>query len=76
MKFVEPKPAKDSSSSADEEDSPPSDAITEPQLDKEGKPAFKSSPIRLDPVKQEGLNILADLVDLSKSEGVATAKRK
>ena len=76
VKFVEPKPAKDPASTTDEEDAPPSDAITEPQLDKEGKPAFKSSPIRLDPVKQEALNILSDLVDLSKSEGAATAKRK
>jgi len=76
VRFVEPKPAKDPASTTDEEDAPPSDAITEPQLDKEGKPAFKSSPIRLDPVKQEALNILSDLVDLSKSEGAATAKRK
>ena len=76
VKFVEPKPAKDPASTTDEEDAPPSDAITEPQLDKEGKPAFKSSPIRLDPVKQEALNILSDLVDLSKPEGAATAKRK
>jgi carboxyl-terminal processing protease len=76
VKFVEPKPPKDSGSTPEEEEAPPNDTITEPQIDKEGKPMFKSAPIRLDPVKQESLNILGDLVELTKMDGTTTARHK
>ena len=76
VKFVEPKPAKETGSASDEEETAQNDNITEPNVDKEGKPAFKSPPLRLDPVKQESLNILSDLVELSKSDSATTARRK
>ena len=74
----EPKTApKDGAAAAPEdEDAPASDAVSEPQKDKDGKPVFKSAPIRYDPVKQETLNLLGDLVDLTKLDGSTTAKKK
>ncbi len=76
VRFVEPKPTTDTPTAADEDDAPASDTITEPQTDKDGRPVFKSPPIRLDPVKQETLNILSELVDLTKMDGTTTAKKK
>jgi hypothetical protein len=77
VKFVEPKVAKEgAAASSEEEDAPVSDAASEPQKDKEGKLFFKSAPIRYDPVKQETLNLLGDLVDLTKLDGSTTAKKK
>jgi hypothetical protein len=59
VKFVEPKtPKEGAASSPDDEDAPTSDAVSEPQKDKDGKLVFKSAPIRYDPVKQETLNLL------------------
>jgi hypothetical protein len=72
--FVEPKPAKDSSTAIEDEDTP--DASSEPQADKDGRTIFKAPPIRLDPVKHETLNILTDLVELTKSDSAQTAKRR
>lgn len=61
----------------DEDDAPTADGLNEPQKDKDGKVIFKALPIRLDPVKEETLNILNDLIDLSgKDGGSQTAKRK
>ena len=72
--FVEPKPAKDSYTAIEDEDTP--DASAEPQTDKDGRPIFKAPPIRLDPVKHETLNILTDLVEFTKSDSAQTAKRR
>ena len=77
VKFVEPKtPKEGAASSPDDEDAPTSDAVSEPQKDKDGKLVFKSAPIRYDPVKQETLNLLGDLVDLTKLDVSTTAKKK
>lgn len=81
VKFVEPKTARDGAASAaaaspEDEDAPANDAVSEPQKDKDGKLVFKSAPIRYDPVKQETLNLLGDLVDLTKLDVSATAKKK
>jgi carboxyl-terminal processing protease len=80
VKFVEPKTAKEgaaaAAASSEDEDAPASDAVSEPQKDKDGKLVFKSAPIRYDPVKQETLNLLGDLVDLTKLDVSATAKKK
>jgi carboxyl-terminal processing protease len=77
VKFVEPKTPKEGAAAAPEdEDAPASDGVSEPQKDKDGKPVFKSAPIRYDPVKQETLNLLGDLVDLTKLDGSTTAKKK
>ena len=76
VRFVEPKQSKDAAAVSDEDDAPPTDALSEPQQDKDGRTVFKSAPIRLDPVKQETLNILSELVDLAKMDGSSTAKKK
>ena len=76
VRFIEPKPSKDAAAVSDEDDAPPTDALSEPQPDKDGRTVFKSAPIRLDPVKQETLNILSELVDLTKMDGSSTAKKK
>ncbi len=76
VRFVEPKQSKDAATVSDEDDAPPTDALSEPQQDKDGRTVFKSAPIRLDPVKQETLNILSELVDLAKMDGSSTAKKK
>ena len=47
-----------------------------PQADKDGRLVFKSAPLRLDPVKQETLNILSELVELTKMDVSSTAKKK
>jgi carboxyl-terminal processing protease len=74
--FVEPKSAKDSQSTSEDEDAPANDTSSEPQTDKDGRPVFKAPPIRLDPVKHETLNILTDLIELTKSDSGQTAKRR
>jgi hypothetical protein len=77
VKFVEPKTPKEGAGAAlDDEDAPVSDAVSEPQKDADGKLIFKSAPIRYDPVKQETLNLLGDLVDLTKLDVSATVKKK
>jgi carboxyl-terminal processing protease len=77
VRFVEPKtPKEGAATSPDDEDAPASDAVSEPQKDKDGKLVFKSAPIRYDPVKQETLNLLGDLVDLTKLDVSSTAKKK
>jgi carboxyl-terminal processing protease len=77
VKFVEPKTAKEGATAPlDEEDAPANDAVSEPTKDKDGKLVFKSAPIRYDPVKQETLNLLGDLVDLTKLDVSTTAKKK
>jgi hypothetical protein len=53
--FVEPKPSKEGDSA---EETPA------PREEKEGAKEFKTAPLRYDPVKEEGLNILGDLVRL------------
>jgi len=76
VKFVEPKSNKETPALGDDDEAPSPDALSEPQPDKDGRPVFKSAPIRLDPVKQETLNILSELVDLAKMDGSSTAKKK
>ncbi len=76
VRFVDPKPSKDAPAILDDEDAPASDALSEPQKDKDGRTVFKSPPIRLDPVKQETLNILSELIDLTKMDTTSTAKKK
>jgi carboxyl-terminal processing protease len=76
IKFVDPKPNKESAALSDEDDAPNTDALSEPQADKDGRLVFKSAPIRLDPVKQETLNILSELVELTKMDSSSTAKKK
>jgi carboxyl-terminal processing protease len=76
VRFVDPKPSKDAPGPLDDEDAPASDALSEPQKDKDGRTVFKSPPIRLDPVKQETLNILTELIDLTKMDTTSTAKKK
>ncbi len=76
VRFVDPKPSKDAPALPDDDDAPSSDALSEPQKDKDGRTVFKSPPIRLDPVKQETLNILSELVDLTKMDTTSTAKKK
>jgi carboxyl-terminal processing protease len=77
VRFVEPKTPKEGAvTPPDDEDAPASDAVSEPQKDKDGKLVFKSAPIRYDPVKQETLNLLGDLVDLTKLDVSSTAKKK
>jgi hypothetical protein len=73
---VEPKSSKDSQAIPEDEDAPANDASSEPQTDKDGRPVFKAPPIRLDPVKNETLNILTDLVELTKGDSAQTAKRR
>ena len=63
--FVEPKPAKEGDS---EEEAP-----KEPLNENGEEAVFKSPPIRYDPVKAEGLNILGDFVQLSKGAGTKAA---
>ena len=82
LKFVEPKDETDkekeknpNTAAADAEDAP-SDSLSEPQLDKDGHPVFKTSPFRMDPVKQETFNVLQDFIDLSKGDASATAKKR
>jgi carboxyl-terminal processing protease len=78
VRFTQPQAAKDAAvpSNADEDDVPSSESPGEPQKDKDGKTYYKAPPIRLDPVKEETLNILSDLVDLTlKDQTAATAKR-
>ena len=76
VKFVEPKAAREDAAAAEDEDAPANDAVSEPQKDKDGKLVFKSAPFRYDPVKQETLNLLGDLVDLTKLDVSTTAKKK
>jgi carboxyl-terminal processing protease len=76
VKFIENKPAKDPAPGVDEEDAPATDTLTEPQRDKDGKMFFKSASFFLDPVKQESLNILSELADLTKMDGAATVRKK
>ena len=56
--FVEPKTPK--------EGEPEEEQPKEPQNENGEETVFKSAPIRYDPVKAEGLNILGDFVELSK----------
>ena len=74
--FVEPKSAKDSPSTTEDDDAQANDTSSEPQTDKDGRPVFKAPPIRLDPVKHETLNILTDLIELTKGDSAQTAKRR
>jgi carboxyl-terminal processing protease len=77
VRFVDPKPAKDSAAlPPDEDEVPAAETPIEPQTDKDGKLVFKSPPIRVDPVKQETLNILSELADLTKLDISSTAKKK
>jgi carboxyl-terminal processing protease len=80
VKFVEPKDEKEkekeaAGAPADAEDAP-SDSITEPQLDKDGRPIFKAPPFRLDPVKQETFNVLQDFIELSRGDASATVRKR
>jgi carboxyl-terminal processing protease len=54
----------------------PAEGLLEAATDKDGKLFFKSPPVRLDPVKTESLNILSDLVELSKIDAPAAARRR
>lgn len=60
IEFVEPKPPKDDDQPATPEETP------EPPADPDGKGPFKSPPLRYDPVKEEAMNIMDDLVRLGK----------
>ncbi|MEY2597813.1 MAG: hypothetical protein RLZZ142_72, partial [Verrucomicrobiota bacterium] len=53
-----------------------SDSPSDPQKDKEGNLVFKELPLRLNPVKQETLHILQDLVELSGGDGPFTVKKR
>lgn len=55
---------------------PPTDSSSEPVADKDGKLVVKASPFRFDPVKTETFNILADLIELSKTEQPTTVRKR
>jgi carboxyl-terminal processing protease len=79
IRFTPPKSSKETAPAAvlDDEDAASGDAPGEPQKDKDGRVFFKAPPVRLDPVKEETLNILTDLVDLTAKESSSpTAKRR
>jgi len=80
VKFVEPKDdkekEKDKDNSAVDPDDAPSDSISEPQTDKDGRPVFKAPPFRLDPVKQETFYLLQDFIDLTKGDSSTTARKR
>ncbi len=68
--FVEPKPPKEGKDNEAEEEEP------KDTLNENGEETvFKAPPIRYDPVKAEGLNILGDFVEMTKSaEGRSAAR--
>ncbi len=78
IRYVEPKADKDPGATVavDDGDVPANDGATEPQKDRDGKLVFKSAPLHTDPVKQETLNLLGDLVELTKMDGSSTARKK
>jgi carboxyl-terminal processing protease len=79
IRFTPPKAPKETPASIppDEEDVTPGDGPSEPQKDKDGKVIFKAPPIRFDPVKEETLNVLVDLIEMTAKETAPpTAKRR
>jgi hypothetical protein len=58
--FVEPKSTKEGE---------PAEETPAPKDEKEDAKEFKTAPLRYDPVKEEGLNILGDLVRLLAEKG-------
>ncbi|MEK0445447.1 MAG: Tail-specific protease precursor [Verrucomicrobiota bacterium] len=75
VKFIEPKEEKTSKEGEDSEEAP-NESISEPSKDKDGRVIFKAPSYRLDPVKQETLNVIQDLVDLNKADGSSTARKR
>jgi carboxyl-terminal processing protease len=79
IRFTNPKSSTESTApqNPEDEDASAADSSGEPQKDKDGRVYFKAPPVRLDPVKEETLNILTDLIELTQKDGASpTAKRR
>jgi hypothetical protein len=75
VKFIEPKEEK-AAKEGEDADETPSESISEPHKDKDGRVIFKSPSYRFDPVKLETLNVIQDLVELNKADGSSTARKR